>query len=63
MYGRGSSLKTLLILKCNDPHKWYDDKVGQTVPYLATEEIEYKSIEPAGYVNFVSLEDAEIVNG
>ena len=41
--------------------RWYADKVGETVPLLAIERTEYKSREDAGYVNFVQLADAEVV--
>ena len=34
--------------------------VGKVVPLLAIEETEYKSREPAGYVNFVSKGDAVV---
>lgn len=54
-------MKVLKILSCNDNHKWYANLIGQCVPLLAVEEKEYKSLEPSGYINFVSKEDAEIV--
>lgn len=53
--------KVLLIKSCSDRLRWYRDKVGQTVPYLGTLDSEYKSREDAGYINFVQLEDAEIL--
>ena len=55
-------MKKLLITKCSDAHKWYANKIGQYVDYLGTSFGEYKSREDAGYVNFVSIEDAEIVD-
>ena len=54
-------MKVLKIVSCRDKLKWYSDMVGYLVPLLAIEEIEYKSREPAGYINFVSKEDAEII--
>jgi|TARA_R110001606_G_scaffold187921_2_gene335527 hypothetical protein len=54
-------MKALLITNCSDGMRWYADMVGQTVPLLATEHTEYKSREPAGYINFVQFADAEIV--
>jgi hypothetical protein len=36
--------------------------VGSVVDLLAIEETEYKSLEPAGYINFVSKGDARVVN-
>ncbi len=53
--------KALLIKSCSDRMRWYRDKVGQTVPYLGTFGSEYKSREDEGYINFVQLEDADIV--
>ena len=51
----------LLIVKCNDPMKWYSKLVGKYVPYIAAEGTEYRSREQAGYTNFVSYSDAVIV--
>jgi hypothetical protein len=59
----GGPMEKLLIKQCKDGHRWYADLVGQTVPYLGTVGTEYKSKEPAGYINFVQFEDAEVVNG
>jgi len=50
----------LKIVSCKDPLKWYYHMVGKVVPLLAIEETEYKSREPAGYVNFVSKGDAVV---
>lgn len=41
--------------------RWYRDLIGQTVPFLGDVGTEYKSREPAGFVNFVQYEDAEII--
>ena len=54
-------MKGLLITSCGDSMRWYADKVGEVVPLLAVERTEYKSREDAGYINFVQLTDAEIV--
>ena len=54
-------MKALLITSSGDGMRWYADKVGQVVPLLAVEKTEYMSREDAGYVNFVQLADAEIV--
>ena len=40
---------------------WYCDKVGETVRLVREYEDCYMSREPAGYLNVVRLEDAEIV--
>lgn len=40
---------------------WYADKVGQLVPYLGDWPEGYKSREPAGFINVVRHEDAELV--
>ena len=41
--------------------RWYRGLIGQTVPYLRDVGNEWKSREPAGYVNFVQYDDGEIV--
>ena len=55
-------MKQLRIIKCNDPLMWYAGMVGQYVPYLGEWRGEgYKSREPAGFINIVRFDDAEIV--
>ena len=54
-------MKKLLIKDCKDPLRWYADLIGQTVEYLGDAGNEWKSREPAGYINFVQYCDAEIV--
>lgn len=39
---------------------WYSEYIGRYVPLLEEEQIEYKSLEPAGYVNFVLRRDCEV---
>lgn len=52
----------LRIKQCSDPLMWYADKVGQSFPYLGTyPEGDHKTREPAGYVNIVRPEDADII--
>lgn len=53
-------MKVLRVTKCSDGLKWYRNMVGHIVPLLDVESTEYKSREPAGYVNFVSLEDGTV---
>jgi len=54
-------MKKLKIIGCDDAMRWYANKVGELVPYLGDVGTEYKSAEPAGYVNFVQYRDAIIV--
>lgn len=54
-------MKMLRITQCLDQMMWYADLVGETVPYLGAFTDCYKSREPAGYVNIVHFDDAEIV--
>ena len=54
-------MQALLITSCDDKFKWYSGLVGTIVDLLAEEESEYKSLEPMGYINFVSKEDAKVV--
>ena len=53
-------MNQLIILKCDDPKKWYADKVGYVFPVIAVED-EYKTRQPEGYINFISIEDAEVI--
>lgn len=59
--GEALLMEALLITKCTDQRKWYSHLTGKFVPLLEIEENEFKSREPAGYINFVSKDDAEIV--
>ena len=54
-------MRAIKIKQCNDSKMWYAPYVGCYVPLLAEEEVEYKSREPAGYVNFVQRGDGEVV--
>ena len=54
-------MKELFIHQCPDPMRWYSELVGERVPYLGDVGTEYKSREPAGYINFVQYDDADIV--
>jgi hypothetical protein len=51
------------ILKCSDSKLWYANLVGKVVEYLGHDEVEWRSYEPQGYINFVKLEDAELIKG
>lgn len=57
-------MKMLHITGCTDTHRWYATMVGKLVPYLGTmhNPSEYRSREPDGYINFVQIEDAQIVD-
>jgi len=52
----------LLITACIDPMRWYANLVGQCVPFLADVGTEFKSREPAGYVNYVQYGDAVVID-
>lgn len=54
-------MKWLKIISCDDPKRWYANQIGELVPFLGDVGTEYKSVQPAGYVNFVQYCDAEIV--
>lgn len=56
-----SAGKALLIKGCSDPLRWYANMIGRIVPFLGDVGDEYKSREPAGFVNFVQYEDASIL--
>lgn len=51
----------LLIKRCPDPQMWYAKLVGEKVPYEGRWPEGYKSREPAGHINVVRFEDAELV--
>lgn len=53
--------KFIKITGCTDGMRWYSSHVGAEFPLLATDSEEYKTREPAGYINFVLLKDAEII--
>lgn len=54
--------KVLLITQCNDPLRWYADKVGQIVRYDGDAgNGEYRSRENQGYINFVLHSDSKVV--
>lgn len=55
-------MKELLIKKCSDPQLWYAELVGQKVELLREDSEGYWSREPAGYLNVVRREDAEVVD-
>jgi hypothetical protein len=51
------------IKKCSDSFRWYAPHVGKMSDYVPRydTETEYGSREPAGYINFVLKEDAELI--
>lgn len=53
--------KSLKILKCSDSLMWYNNLIGQIVPYVREYHDCYMSREPAGFLNIVKLQDAEII--
>ena len=54
-------MPNIKIVSCNDANKWYADLVGELLPLIRIEQDEYASIEPDGYINFVSKDDAEVM--
>lgn len=55
-------MKALRLLNCSDPMMWYRDKVGDVVAFVREYDDCYMSREPAGYLNIVKKQDAEIVD-
>ena len=57
-----------MITNCKDQSKWYSTCVGEIFPLLEIEEKEYKTLEKSGlgddhrFINFVSKEDAEVID-
>ena len=54
-------MQALKIVRCSDTLMWYRDKVGETVQLVREYDDCYMSREPAGYLNIIRLDDAEIV--
>jgi len=54
-------MKALKLLNCSDQMMWYRDKVGEVVTFVREYEDCYMSREPAGYLNIVKKQDAEII--
>lgn len=52
----------LKIIKCDDPQMWYSNLVGDYLPLLREDGDGYWSREPAGYLNIVRREDAEVID-
>lgn len=55
--------RVLVIKQCPDPMMWYANLIGKEVPYLGEwkNTREYRSREPAGYINIVKFDDATII--
>jgi len=51
----------LKLIKCSDPMMWYKSKVGEVVAFVREYDDCYMSREPAGYLNIVKKQDAEII--
>jgi len=51
----------LKLIKCSDPMMWYRSKVGEVVAFVREYDDCYMSREPAGYLNIVKKQDAEII--
>lgn len=57
----GGEMKMLRITGCKDSSMWYAGMVGKLVPFVKVWPEAYASREPAGYINRVEFDDAEIV--
>lgn len=55
-------MRYIKIIKCSDSLVWYATKVGETV-VLERETVDYYwAREPAGYINIVHKQDAEVID-
>lgn len=57
-------MKALKIKDCSDSMMWYRDMIGKTVELAKHPDADqdvYWSREPAGYLNIVKKQDAEII--
>lgn len=55
-------MQMLRIIKAKDHLMWYAGLIGSLVPYCGKWPEAYKSREPAGCLNRVEFEDAEVVD-
>lgn len=55
-----AGVSMLRIERCRDPLKWYAGMIGKFVPNLGYhhDSNEWRSREPAGYINFIARDDA-----
>lgn len=54
-------IKAILIKQCSDSLMWYRDMVGKVVVYEREYDDCYMSREPAGYINKILKQDANII--
>jgi hypothetical protein len=57
-------MKALKIIGCKDTMMWYHNKVGETVTLAKPADADpdvYWSREPAGYLNIVKKQDAQLI--
>jgi hypothetical protein len=50
------------IKSCTDPMRWYAKYIGDKFLLLDEEEVEYKTREPGGYINFILKKDGQLVD-
>lgn len=50
------------IKQCRDSMMWYASLIGFEFDVLSVEPTVYKTREPAGYINFILKEDAEVID-
>ncbi len=49
------------VIKASNPSYWYADNVGDTFPILREVQEGYMTREPAGYLNIIYKQDAEVI--
>jgi hypothetical protein len=49
------------VTKCDDPKRWYYDHVGAEFDVLGDYDIEYKTRQKDGFINFILKQDCEVV--
>lgn len=54
-------MTVIKINKCSDSMLWYARLVGTTVTFIREVDEGYLSREPAGYLNIVRRDDAELI--
>lgn len=52
----------LRVINCSDPMMWYQDLVGEIVPFVNDDGFSFWSRERCGFINTVQYCDAELVD-
>ena len=63
--------KQIMITRCSDASKWYNNSIGHVFNVISEDDIEYKTRQPPAegtfargyqFINYVSKQDAHVLN-